>query len=83
MAANVLPMQPSANPVIFTDVDTLTYDVSPQPDTPIEVRFERFVEGYPGYYDRYKTANPVFDRLMYEQIVTRWYPVWDAKFHGT
>lgn len=47
---NFLPMQPGDVPATYADVDDLMRDVGFQPNTPIAVGIQRFVDWYRTYY---------------------------------
>ena len=47
---NMLPIQPGDVPATFADVDDLIRDVGFQPQTPIEVGVQRFVDWYRSYH---------------------------------
>ncbi len=47
---NLLPIQPGDVPATYADVDALVQEVGFQPNTPIEVGIERFVNWYRSYY---------------------------------
>lgn len=46
----LLPMQPGDVPDTFADVDDLVSDLDYQPNTPVEIGIQRFVDWYKKYY---------------------------------